>query len=198
MPGYRLISSIGKNTQNNSNNPLNYCLVSGLDSSFNNGNYGNTNYNSKHCEDFMSSYCSTEWNKICEISSQNTEYVDNNNLQLGDRLLRNTAAKKYLTEMHGCHIKYQPFDPTVANSPLISDWTGGNCIPVYEVNPQTIDSDPVMNKLLDKPSIAFNILINIYNTAIRKNTINSLKNTRLYKFFQSESFQNCIKSHTKY
>ena len=195
MPGYRLISSIGQHSQNNSN-PLNYCLVTELDSGFNNGNYSKITYNSKKCQDFMSTYCSTNWNQICEISSQNLDSV-NNNVQYGDLLIANTASKKYITEMGGCNIKYEPFDSTVSNSPLISYWTGTDCIPVYEVNPQTIDSDPVMNQLLNKPTIAFDILLNIYNTSLRKNTINSLKGTKIYNYFQSESFQNYIKSSTK-
>ena len=35
--------------------------------------------------------------------------------------------------------------------------------PVYEVNPKTIDSDPLMNKILANPRIAMDILKNIYD-----------------------------------
>ena len=97
-------------------------------------------------------------------------------------------------------MKYEPFDPTVSGSPMVSFWSGqcnrhGNesCIPVYEVNPQTIDRDPVMNKILDKPIISWGLLVNIYNTAVRKKTIDSLKGTKIYNFFQSKPFQDYIK-----
>ena len=120
-------------------------------------------------------------------------------LTAGEILIANTASKKYLSDMRGCCLKYEPFDPTVSNSPMVSFWCGqcrnGNetCIPVYEVNPKTIDNDPVMNKILDKPSISWGLLVNIYNTAVRKKTIDLLRGTKIYNFFQSKSFQDYIK-----
>jgi hypothetical protein len=44
-----------------------------------------------------------------------------------------------------------------------------------------------MNKILGKPSIAIDILINIYNTMKNNNTLKDLKGTRLGGFF-SENF----------
>ena len=92
--------------------------------------------------------------------------------------------------MHNGEKKYEPFDPTVANSPMISYWTSNNqnLIPEYEVNPQTIDKDVVMDKILNKPDIAINILINIYNTMKRKNKLSLLKNTKLGTFYQSQPY----------
>jgi hypothetical protein len=88
-------------------------------------------------------------------------------------------------------MQYEQFDPTVASSPLIAFWSGngGSCIPIYAVDPKTIDQDPVMTKILNKPIIAWSVLVNIYNTAKRKNTLNNLKGTRIYKFFMSNQFQ---------
>jgi hypothetical protein len=45
-----------------------------------------------------------------------------------------------------------------------------------------------MDKILDKPDIAINILINIYNTMKRKNKLSLLKNTKLGTFYQSQPY----------
>ena len=50
-----------------------------------------------------------------------------------------------------------------------------------------------MNKILNKPMIAFGLLVNIYNNAVRNNTIDMLKGTKIYNFFQLNDFQDYIK-----
>jgi hypothetical protein len=190
-------------------------MLSTIDSQFNNGEQGQLlGPNSKHGQIFMAQYCASNWDGVCEFASKNQNTTKPNNLQpcgsssevisgdlnLGEVLIGNTARQKYLTEMSGnCELKYEPFDPIVASSPLISYWQsscnsqGVSCIPIYEVNPKTIDSDIVMQKILRKPIIALDLLINIYNTAVRKNTINNLKGTQIMKFFESNTFQEYIK-----
>lgn len=215
---YKCISDFGQSVVNPSTNPLNYCLMSGLDSGFNNGGIGDTIGSpvDKHCQAFMSEYCASNWNGICEQQSQNqsksfpntlqrcggvnssvTGTIGCDNITAGDVLVANTAARKYLSKMNGdCYLKQEPFDPTVAGSPMISFWQGscGNnmCVPVYEVDPKTIDADPVMNKLLAKPIIALTLLVNIYNTARRTQKLNQLKGTQIFNFFMSQPFQNYV------
>ena len=63
----------------------------------------------------------------------------------------------------------------------------GECVPEFAVDPTLIDADPVMNRLIDKPGIAFQLLVNIYNTMKRKGTLNNLKGTRLGTFFNLPS-----------
>jgi hypothetical protein len=115
-------------------------------------------------------------------------------LNAGEILVRNTAARKYLQQMGNCQLEYQPFDPTVPQSPLISTWTGSShgltdrCVPVYAVDPATIDKDPVMTKLLRKPEIGFDILVNIYNTMKRQGNLSSLHGTRLGQFYAESNF----------
>ena len=41
-----------------------------------------------------------------------------------------------------------------------------------------------MNKLLEKPSIAMDILINIFNTMKENNTLYTLQGTKIGKFFE--------------
>ena len=61
-----------------------------------------------------------------------------------------------------------------------------------EVNPETIDIDPVMDKILMKPQIAALILVNIYNTMKRKGTLGDLTKTKLGRFYSvnNDYFEN--------
>jgi hypothetical protein len=159
----------------------------------------------------MSEYCATKWDSYCEVASLNTTTSLPNNMQCcllggdvacqglnaGQVLIRNTAARKYLVKMHGATKKYEPFDPNVPTSPLVSYWvpdngcpTNNSCsVPVYVVkHPETIDKDPVMNKLLDNPKISPIILINIYNSMKRMGTLKTLKHTRLGNFYKHNRY----------
>lgn len=222
MSTYKCISNFGQSAANNpENNPLTYCLMQSLDNEFNHGAIAETIASpyGRNCQAFMAEYCAKNgWNDICEYASQNNSTIYPNNLDncssnnqvacngitAGEALVANTAARKYLSAMSSnCSMKYEPFDPTVAASPLISYWSGscneqGNsqCIPIYEVDPAKIDKDPVMNKILSKPIIAWSILVNIYNTAVRLNKLDTLKGTKIHKFFMSNAFQHYIKQKT--
>jgi hypothetical protein len=215
MSNYKRISNIGGDAANApANNPLTYCLSQTMGSSFTHGAIAQTvsSSASKNCQAFMSSYCANNWDEACEHASNNRESTFPNTLNYssttnevvtqkltsGEILIQNTATRKYLSKMNGtnCTIKYEPFDPTVASSPLIAFWSvrdnEDGCVPVYEVNPKEIDNDPVMIKILNKPLIAWSLLINIYNTSKRKGTLDGLKGTRLYRFFMSNTFQKYI------
>lgn len=184
------------------NDPLTYCLGDNISQRFNHGSnadiYGQ---DSAPCQAFLSNRCAANWDGVCEqayYSKSNVDYVtrtnplgnnwasDNNTptTNTGDILILNTARDKYLTKMYNCKASYEPFDPLVMYSPLIRYWKGSNCVPVYEVDAQGLDQDPVMNKLLDKPWIAKGLLLNIYNTMSRKGTLGTLVGTRLGTFFK--------------
>lgn len=196
---YRPIASFGSNEYAPINNPLTYCMSNTVDSRFMHGGASDTmGQHSKPCQMYMSEYCASKWDDFCELASRNTNTDYPNNVQqcgsLGDTacvglnageiLIRNTAAQKYLVEMMNGKKKYEPFDPTVASSPMISYWVSNSCssddmVPVYSVNPSLIDQDPVMNKIINNPMIAFGILVNIYNTMKRKGTLKQLHGTKL-------------------
>jgi len=210
------------------NNPLTYCMTTDLNNSFIHTAGEKYGPYSKPCQMFMSDYCANNWDGVCEYaaSNNNQQYPNTvkqcipgisgacigtgigNQFTQGEMLIRNTAAKKYLSKMSSsCLLRYQPFDPQVPTSPMISYWDRsessgcascterhGACVPVYEVDPATIDSDPVMNKILAKPLIALDILLNIYNSAMRSGKLLGLQNTKLFRFFQTKGFQNYAKS----
>lgn len=207
---YKCIRNFGSNAYSPVNNPVTYCMNNTLENQFLHGS--TANFYSQHapiCQAFLSQYCAEGWDGFCEFASanQNRSYPNNvqnptspsqagcsQNLSAGEILIRNTAANKYLVEMIGATKKYQPFDPNVATSPMVGTWVSTNPnstapgIPVYAVDPKTIDSDPVMNKILFKPSIAPDILINIYNTMKRAGALGDLKGTKLGNFYENDVY----------
>jgi hypothetical protein len=147
----------------------------------------------------LADYCADKWDAFCEVASKNNNIsfpdsiggVSKSQLGLtsGEILLKNTVSRKYIVGMGNCIQKFEPFDPTVANSPIISYWIpncgdlGRGCEPLYAVDPKTIDDDIVMDKLLTKPYIAVEILANIYNNMKNNRTLNQLNNTKLGRFY---------------
>jgi hypothetical protein len=213
---YARIVNFGPSVEKSpNNNPLTYCMTTSLDNSFVHTSGERLGPSSKACAMFMSDYCAQDWNGICEVASRNTNnhYPNTvmrcnkgnngaclgtglgNQFTQGEILVRNTAAKKYLSKMSSnCALRYEPFDPMVPTSPMISYWDSSGslrseCTPMYEIDPSTIDEDPVMNKLLSKPVIALDILLNIHNTAKRLGKLDELRHTKLGKFFQTKGFQ---------
>lgn len=203
---YRSINNFGQNFYSEVSNPITYCLNDTLSQKFlHGGNSTIYGQNSQFCQRFWGEYCSQEWDDLCEVASKNTNntFPDNtifgniNNrtynykgLNAGEVIIRNTAANKYLVSMGNCVPKYEPFDPTVADSPMIKKWvseTGQNdCIPIYAVNHKTIDNDVVMDKLLTNPKVGLDILINIHNNHRRMyGDTGHLTQTKLGKFFLS-------------
>lgn len=208
MNNYSQIGNVGPYSSP-VNDPLTYCAVNNLDQLFmHGGNAYQYGPYSRPCQLFMSERCANKWDSFCEIASKdtNTSFPNNTlrcdtqhcpNMSAGDILLYNTARRKYLTKMHNGVKRYMPFDPTVANSYMISYWESAdgcyysgnsNMIPEYSVDYRTIDNDPVMNKILLKPHIAIDILKNIYNTMKRKGTVKYLKGTKIGNFFNSHHY----------
>ena len=217
MNSYATISEFGPGVQSSpQSNPLSYCALSGLESGFQHTlGYGTSllGPNSSQCQRFMAQYCAQNFDGVCQYLSENTQRSLPNAVQAcngpngsclgsglgnainsGQILLRNTASEKYLQQMSGnCVPDYEPFDPTVANSPMIRVWYSpdgysNKCIPIYDVDEKAIDGDIVMNKILTQPWIAMDILTNIYNNRVRTGKLDGLKGTKLYEFFQSKKF----------
>lgn len=202
--GYKSISDFGSNALSAVNDPLTYCLSNDLDSRFMHGGASDTiGTYSKPCQLYMGQYCAKGWDEFCEIASANSNTYWPNNAQLcntgsdtackgltnGEFLVRNTAMEKYLVKMGNCKVKMEPFDPTVASSPMIKYYVNDNCsypsrcVPEYGVDATVIDKDPVMDKILSRPVIGFDILVNIYNNMKRKGTLKTLLHTKLGNYY---------------
>jgi len=230
---YACIFDFGGNHKSAIDNPWTYCASTQLDNNFwHGGNASDLNMFTKKCSAFTSQYCAVDdgYDINCEIASRNVNKVYPNDLQSactppeilqhypslnrGDVFLRNTMAERYLVKMNGAHREYHPFDPNVANSPLISYWVGNigditgiicangapsPCTlmrPIYAVNPandlgfnyKNIDNDRLMNRVLENPSIAIDIFTNIYETMKKRGDLNKLSNTKLGNFFHNSPY----------
>lgn len=202
------------------NDPITYCALSGIDSAAvhtlgsDNSLLGSNN---SQCQRFVANYCANNWDGVCEYLSNDTQRTLpnmvascnmangscmgpglGNSLNSGQNLIRNAASERFLQAMSSnCTAQYESFDPTVANSPLLRRWTSSNygaCIPVYDVDVTTIDNDVIMNKILNQPWIAMDILVNIYNNRRNTGRLGELATTRLGQFFSSTGFQQASKN----
>jgi len=187
----------------NSYNPNNqYANIS----KFGNGSMGHLfGPRTLRCQVYMSDRCAENWDGFCEYFYQkhgsssewpnNQKWPDIRNrtwetqaglsipLTTGEHLLKNTAEKKFCT-IHGCSTKSMLFDPTNPNSPMITyyvnDTEHSTCLPVCRVNPDIIDNDIVMDRMLLNPEATAGTLINICNTA--KNEGTDLSGTKIGAF----------------
>lgn len=219
---YSKLANFGASAGNSAqNDPITYCALSGLESGFYHGIGGGNSLlgpNSTACQVYMGQYCAANWDGTCEYLSRdedrrfpNTQGSYNmmwlssglgaNGVTKGQILIRNAAAEKYIIAMsENCYRDLQPFDPTVPGSPIIGTWksklTVQNknivCVALYDVKTEGIDEDPVMNKLLLQPWIAMDILGGIYKTRVKNGTLDELKGTKLYDFFQKNMTKEII------
>lgn len=224
---YPMIKDFGCSSVNLAN-PLSYCLPSTLDSGFNHGLGGNniSGPDNPQCVRAMAAYGAMHWDGACEyLANDSSRAYPNimqscngasggcngtgigNDLTKGEFFIRNVASEKYLRYMSAnCERVYEPFDPTVADSPLISYWQPkqgncggaspavGACVPIYGVDPNTVDSDPVMDKILAKPWIAMDILINIHANMDRFGGIQRYQGTKLHRFLTGDGFQTVLRN----
>jgi len=192
--------------------PVTYCVMDGksLDNYFAHGSSQINPYSLK-CQAFMSSRCASNWDEKCEVASQNREsrypnmlakcgnppYAPTSIITAGDILVANTAEKKYGKLVGNCTVEREQFDPTVLTSPYIEYQATNNCSyndcceTIYDVDPSTIDQDPVMNKILDKPEIAAQLLYRLFRQLKKRNELQKIQNTRLgrYYIYQSALYQ---------
>lgn len=188
---------------NDMEDPVKMCLLSDVNKSLTGGvlgyRYGPSNEN---CQLLMAERCANKWDGICELASQNREAIYPNNATIhgdaaanpqnlvgasavGDQLVHDAAERKYCTYKN-CNIQQFPFDPTNFGSPMVTrvqrSQYGCNATCAV-INPQTIDSDPLMNKMLDNPDVALDTLSNICTTHELNGV--SLDGTRLGQFCKS-------------
>lgn len=195
---YQQISHFGNSSNGfsvSNNDPLTYCIDGGI--GFNHGGYAAASYgqNSSICQTYLAQRCAQNWDNVCEYlynkpnyNTQSVQYMNvgggqSLGLSPGDILLKNTAQEKYRINMLNCTLKQEQFDPLDPSSPYISYYVGQNCIPQYSVDPNTIDQDNVMHKILDRPFIATQLLTNIKNTMMANGTFQNLRGTRLGFFY---------------
>lgn len=124
-------------------------------------------------------------------------------LPYGDQIVRNAALQRFKVASMNCNVKCEPHDPLNPDSPLICYETTmpcnptdktcfgsaqyGTCKPIYKIHPEripTLDQDPLMNKILDKPELAYDMLFGIFETMRADKTLHLLDQTRLGQFLK--------------
>ena len=177
-------------------NPVDMCVFSDVNKSLTGGvlgyRYGPSNEN---CQLFMSERCSKNWDSVCDIASKNStaQYPNTATIRgnaqgspleitggstVGAQLIHNAGQRRFC-KFSNSNIQQFPFDPTNLSSPTVTrinrSQYGNN--PVCSVDPRSIDSDILMNKMLDDPSTSMDTLTNICSKMKGK-----LNGTRIGKF----------------
>lgn len=191
----------------NSANPLTYCMFPTLNSQFFHGSasggllYGNENTN---CFNFMAERCEKEWDGYCQAyvdvnvdsywpnqasidtdAYNNAKQFFNIKPTIGQDLIRNSCYRKFIHVPNNVGTK-QPFDYTVANSPIITiydNYVSGYSLVKNLSNNNEINNDEHIKKMLENPYICFDVLARIYLGYKRKEKNINIQNTILEKFF---------------
>ena len=182
------------------NNPLSYGLSGGMDNLFMHGSK-NIDSNSLEFQTYAAEYCAKGFDNYCKVMTGNNtpQYFPNlvhgctgrrntmpEQMTQGDVILLNTARVKYLMKMRNSVANRIPFDPTVAASPLITVYTGEYMIPEYSIpKGHDVDNDPVMQRLLNKPMLGLEQLLNIYSNMKSQKRLGELKGTKLGMFYDN-------------
>lgn len=119
---YSSISDLGN--PNTITDPVYYCALDGLDSQF---AFGSTGFQKGNylCSEYMSNRCAAEWDAVCQATLENPAYKYPRpeccpaGLTDGQAMLREAAFKHFLIGTKNCWSACEPFDPTVADSPLV-------------------------------------------------------------------------------
>jgi len=185
-------------------NPLTYCLFPTLNSQFIHGSSSSGllyDTNNASCTNFMAERCALEWDGFCDAYQQinvdnywpNTAAVDkmafdlaqyflNNRPSVGESLVRNACFRRFL----GFHSSpaIQPFDPTVASSPMISLYSDTLSSATHLKNLENPSNDPWIQKMLENPKVCMDVLARIYLGMKRQEKATSrLFGTALHDFF---------------
>ena len=194
------------------NNPLTYCMFPTVNSQF---THGSTSANllyspvSPACQNYMANRCSKEWDGFCEAynvinvdrAAPNSAAVDTLAQQFanafqdfrptaGDNLLRNVVHARFIHFKHLSETT-QPFDPNVANSPMISfsnPYVYEGSTVINAASPASIDADPNTDLLLRHPSACFDVLARIYLAHLRHEEGVDIVGSKLEGFFKRNSY----------
>lgn len=150
---------------------------------------------------YMADRCAKNWDGACEFLSRNR---DNNVVcnqarissplfrrlnppgseTIGDILVENTAVRRFC-DLSSCAVTSEPYDPTNPRSVWVKQYGccgTTTCLPVC-MPPDDPDNDIVLNKVLDKPDLHLDLLINMYKNVNRTGSRNKFANNRVGRIF---------------
>lgn len=206
--------SMNKNVFNalDQSNPLTYCIVPTYNSQF---LHGSTSTNLLYtpqgpgCINYMSDRCSLVYDGFCRAyNSMNTDTywpnlgaidnltptLANNFLKIkpttGENMIRNAAERRFLVYPGVC-MTMAPFDPNVANSPMVSRYNStykpGPVAFKNLDNPANIDNDLLMDEVMTHWRPCLDVLVKIYRGYKDKNPQVRLYPSRFERFLQDKT-----------
>lgn len=204
MSNYANISDFGNNSCSEALTPiqeaLSHCLprhTSHL--SYHGSAAAHSGPHSDDCKSFLAEYCAYKWDKVCDTLASDKE-AHHTNKQInaaGEEMnnaeahIRKTAGKKYIVGMKHAEKFHRELNPVSSRPITVTHYRAtGNItpVPVYMVDPKSIDQDPVMQRILESPQVYMDILINIYNSMKQAGKLQSLKGTRLGYFYTTNYY----------
>ncbi len=162
---YAKIAHFGSGMRKNQSINSDYAYTE-LDDSFLHGNtFGPMGRESRR---LMVSRCSQNWDGMCENFKRPWihDYLINQydgTIADSEGMLIKDAAMMRFCEPIGCNSTRQLVDPTTVNSPSYTVYNTP-CQRQCMVDPSTIDSDKLMNKVLENPIDNLTLIKNICNT----------------------------------
>ena len=140
------------------NNPLSYIMSGQMDSSLMHGS-NRINDNSLESAIYAAEYCAKGFDKFCEVMTSNPD------------------PQYFPIMIHG-------YSNDGNNIPR--DLSKGDMQPQYYIPKEVaVDGDPVMLRLLNRPLIALDLLMNIYTNMVKLGRIGELTGTKLGTFYDN-------------
>lgn len=154
----------------------------------------------KNSQLYMAEKCSKNWDGACEFLSRNIVDTCPNSAKvqsalfqtvnrpgtqtIGDILVENASVRRFC-DLNSCALQSEPYDPTNPNSVWVTSYGCGGtepCLPLC-MPPDEPDSDILMNKVLDKPELHTDLLVNMYKNVMKNNLRQKYANTRIGQIF---------------
>jgi len=149
---------------------------------------------------YMAERCSKIWDGACEFLSRNNDDTKCNSakipsaifptvyapgrMTIGDFLVENSSVRRFC-DLNTCAIKQEPYDYNNPNSVLVTSYGCcgiTECLPLC-MPPDDPDNDILLNKVLNKPDLHIDLLINMYKNVNGQGSRNKFQNTRIGHIF---------------
>jgi hypothetical protein len=149
---------------------------------------------------YMAEKCSKEWDGACEFLSRNNDNTKCNSGRIssplfptvyapgrqtiGDFLVENAGVRRFC-DLNSCSMTQESYDPRNPDSVWVTSYGCcgyTQCLPVC-LPPEDPDNDMLLNKILDKPDLHIDLLINMYKNINAQGSREKYKNTRIDHIF---------------
>jgi hypothetical protein len=197
---YARIATFGQLNKVLQTDPVGYSIYKDIDSSFDQGPTSRLfGPDQPNAQLYMAEKCSKEWDGACELLSRNTDGTKCNvgkidsplfkspspaGMTIGDFLVENTATRRFC-DLSSCKMTHESYNPMDPNSPFVTSYGScgfTDCLPVC-TPPDNPDNDIVLNKVLEKPHMHVDLLVNMYDTINRSKQRSKYEKTRLGMVF---------------